>query len=81
MKAIYFCNSLLLESGLKAVAASINVGEAGVHNAKGFFEQKAAAENDSVAAKDKEYREEVKKKNQEKAASKSAFKDKINQFQ
>eukprot|EP01102_Stenamoeba_stenopodia_P001456 TRINITY_DN1125_c0_g2_i2.p1 TRINITY_DN1125_c0_g2~~TRINITY_DN1125_c0_g2_i2.p1 ORF type:complete len:180 (+),score=55.92 TRINITY_DN1125_c0_g2_i2:30-542(+) len=73
----------LTQPGLSAIASasSIDVGAAGVGGAKNFFEQKASAQNDSVAEKDKAYRDEVKRKNEEKAKSKAAFREKMGNFQ
>eukprot|EP01105_Mastigella_eilhardi_P007532 TRINITY_DN18981_c0_g1_i1.p1 TRINITY_DN18981_c0_g1~~TRINITY_DN18981_c0_g1_i1.p1 ORF type:complete len:184 (+),score=61.88 TRINITY_DN18981_c0_g1_i1:38-553(+) len=71
----------LQHEGLKAIAESVNVGQVGVGGAKGFFEAKAAASTDSTAEKDREYREGVKAKNQQKAASRAAFKEKASLFQ
>eukprot|EP00727_Mastigamoeba_balamuthi_P009880 m51a1_g5514 hypothetical protein (420) ;mRNA; r:394800-396978 len=71
----------LHSEGLKAIAASIDVSAAGVGGAKGFFEAKAAELNDSVSEKDREYREQVKKEREAKAASRAAFKEKASAFQ
>eukprot|EP00008_Paramoeba_atlantica_P006912 CAMPEP_0201487598 /NCGR_PEP_ID=MMETSP0151_2-20130828/13924_1 /ASSEMBLY_ACC=CAM_ASM_000257 /TAXON_ID=200890 /ORGANISM="Paramoeba atlantica, Strain 621/1 / CCAP 1560/9" /LENGTH=168 /DNA_ID=CAMNT_0047872681 /DNA_START=8 /DNA_END=514 /DNA_ORIENTATION=- len=76
-----YAKSGKLESeGLKQIAASVNVGDVGVGGAKGFFESKAAALNENPAAKDAAYRAEVKAKNEEKAANKKAFQDRIKNF-
>ena len=71
----------LKNDGLRALAASIDVGQAGVGGARGFFEKKAAATVDSVAERDREYREQAKAKQQEKTVSKAAFKEKLGAFQ
>ena len=71
----------LVHSGLKALADSIDVGKEGVGGAKQFFEAKAAETVSSTEEKDRAYREEVKRKNQEKAQARAAFKDRIAHFQ
>jgi hypothetical protein len=55
----------------------------GVGGAKGFFEQKAAAQNADaqMQEKDRQYREQVKQQNEEKKASRAAFKEKAALFQ
>jgi hypothetical protein len=55
----------------------------GVGGAKGFFEQKAAAQNADAQMheKDREYREQVKQQNEQKKASRAAFKEKASLFQ
>jgi hypothetical protein len=55
----------------------------GVGGAKGFFEQKAAALNADaqMQEKDRQYREEVRQKNEEKKVSRAAFKEKASLFQ
>jgi len=57
--------------------------QVGVGGAKGFFEQKAASLNADaeMQEKDRLYREEVRKKNEEKKASRAAFKEKASLFQ
>ena len=59
----------------------MNVAEVGVGGARGFFEAKAAALNDSPAEKDRAYREEKKREAEAKRAAKSAFKDRVSAFQ
>lgn len=49
--------------------------------AAAHFENIVASQNNDVAEKDKAYREEIKKKNAEKAVSKANFKDKMSNFQ
>jgi len=71
----------LTNEGLNVIAKSINVAQEGVGGAKNFFEQKAAATTNSAEEKDRAYREEVKRKNEDKAKSKAAFKEKAAQFQ
>ena len=58
-------------------------GQVGVGGAKGFFEQKAAAQNADaqMQEKDREYREQVKQQNEQKKASRAAFKEKASLFQ
>jgi len=56
------------------------VADVGVKGAKDFFQAKAAEVGDSVAARDQAYRDTVKKKSEEKAKSKAAFKDKSTLF-
>jgi len=70
----------LKNDGLAAIAGSIDVAKEGVGGAKGFFEAKADALNDSVGEKDKAYREEVKQKQEEKKKSQAAFRDKASVF-
>lgn len=77
----YAKSGKLQHDGLKAIAASINVQEVGVGGARGFFEARAAAINDSPAEKDRAYREEKKREADEARAKKAAFKDKIGAFQ
>eukprot|EP00276_Gloeochaete_wittrockiana_P013275 CAMPEP_0184331296 /NCGR_PEP_ID=MMETSP1089-20130417/620_1 /TAXON_ID=38269 ORGANISM="Gloeochaete wittrockiana, Strain SAG46.84" /NCGR_SAMPLE_ID=MMETSP1089 /ASSEMBLY_ACC=CAM_ASM_000445 /LENGTH=170 /DNA_ID=CAMNT_0026654119 /DNA_START=36 /DNA_END=548 /DNA_ORIENTATION=+ len=71
----------LVHDGLKAIAGSINVADVGVGGARGFFEAKASALNDSPAEKDRAYREEKKREADAKRAAKSAFKDRLAGFQ
>jgi len=73
----------LSSEGLRSLAQSVNVGEVGVGGAKGFFEQKAAAQNADaqMQEKDRQYREQVKQQNEEKKASRAAFKEKAALFQ
>ncbi len=59
----------------------MNVQEVGVKGAKSFFEEKGKDVSAEMAAKDAAYREEVKKKNEEKKVSQAAFKEKFSQFE
>jgi len=70
----------LQHEGLKTIAASIVVSDVGVGGAKNFFEAKAASLNDNVGERDRAYREEVKKKNEEKRKNKAAFRDLASKF-
>ena len=67
--------------GLKDLAASVSVAEVGVGGAKSFFEQKAAAINNSPQAIDAEYHAQKRKEAEEARARKSAFKDRAALFQ
>eukprot|EP00004_Rigifila_ramosa_P002177 TRINITY_DN1224_c0_g1_i1.p2 TRINITY_DN1224_c0_g1~~TRINITY_DN1224_c0_g1_i1.p2 ORF type:complete len:108 (+),score=37.12 TRINITY_DN1224_c0_g1_i1:545-868(+) len=70
----------LQSAGLKRIAGSIDVGQAGVGGAAKFFETKAAAAKEDPFEKDKQYREEKKKEAELKAASRAAFKEKASAF-
>eukprot|EP01097_Dermamoeba_algensis_P006459 TRINITY_DN4041_c0_g1_i1.p1 TRINITY_DN4041_c0_g1~~TRINITY_DN4041_c0_g1_i1.p1 ORF type:complete len:183 (-),score=68.79 TRINITY_DN4041_c0_g1_i1:107-655(-) len=71
----------LVHDGLKKLASSCDVSKEGVGGAKSFFETKAAALNSDVAEKDKKYREDIKKQNEEKKVKKAAFKEKASMFE
>mmetsp|Transcript_30475 Transcript_30475/g.76506 ORF Transcript_30475/g.76506 Transcript_30475/m.76506 type:complete len:180 (-) Transcript_30475:80-619(-) len=71
----------LQSAGLKALASFVSVKDVGVKGAKGFFEEKAAALNDDVAARDRAFHEKKKAEAEAARARKNAFKDKAALFQ
>lgn len=67
--------------GLASIVSSIDVSQEGVGGAKGFFENKISALNDSTYEKDKAYHEQKKKELEEKRKARAEFKEKANLFQ